>query len=291
MYPSCGVRSVIKRGRLWRGMGKPKPLSSVLSTSHLPDTWFTVFTPTPSRLNNVTLTDAMGAELKMGSHDKTFPFPSQRAIYSTCSVRGLIYSEDNERTFSMRWDEKRICVMTASVTADWGDLKKKKEGCRPVWLVSTVTAHAVSIPPSSEMKCTQCTPTTCKTWHAVEGSKAALIPSRSHIPPLSPLVYLSLKKHLKFTNPTCPLQTPLTAPNASSSFLFFGFCSTQGLGNNSGITRSICLEWWLIFLLYLLLKLRTKTFTKERANLGELGGFFFFFWIYINVERKQKNSN
>lgn len=131
MYPSCGVRSVIKRGRLWRGMGKPKPLSSVLSTSHLPDTWFTVFTPTPSRLNNVTLTDAMGAELKMGSHDKTFPFPSQRAIYSTCSVRGLIYSEDNERTFSMRWDEKRICVMTASVTADWGDLKKKKKGVGP----------------------------------------------------------------------------------------------------------------------------------------------------------------
>ncbi len=153
-------------------MGKPK-LSAVTSARRV---IYGIYSHTVT-LNKVMMTDVKGP------HDETLPLPEP-------FTQTVQYGWFTPKITKHKEDEKCVSVVTASVGADWGDSKQDKGGR------AGYSDHLS--PPSSRLKwdlqiLSQCRPTTCKTQRAVEGSKAALIPRRSHIPPLSPLVYLSFR--------------------------------------------------------------------------------------------------
>lgn len=159
-------------------------------------------------------------------------------------------------------------------------VNKIKDVCPLLFFVPTVTTQVLSIPVSSHMKwdleiLSQCRPT-CKTRHVVEGSKAVLIPCCSHIPPLSPLVYLSLRN----------TWNPLILLALSS--LHSHQRSTYRLRNNKQIYNAFSLPDAMIdFSFISISKAENKDVTKRGQNWASwVGRLLDLYWKWTKEPRE-----
>lgn len=173
-------------------MGKLKPSlkSHVTSSRHM---IYCIYSHAIT-LNNVMMTDAWEQSWKRDRKIKYFL--SAEAIYSNCPYGWFTattmksnFQHGRRKNAFLSWQRQPPQIV---------EMVNDREDVGPVGLSLQWPLSLSQSPPPLKWNetwrfCLNVGQRTCKPRHAVEGSKAILIPCCSHIPTLSPLVYLSLR--------------------------------------------------------------------------------------------------